>query len=219
MPAYITGNELLHAYAHGNTVQALYKAGVRVWNRPSGITLTNLLTNGSFDTNTTGWTGSHTLARTTPTQAHDETGSDWVGRNNGNVNGTIHVQRSAAQPVTTMRVYYIRAQCRFTVAGYANVVQFYNNTTALSNGITSMSLPGVNQWGLYDGLWTANTSSLTLRLQFSGGNGNNARACEIDNVMMFDLTDTFGAANIPTIEQMRDLVATGEYYWEGAKSL
>lgn len=180
----------------------------------TNITLTNLVSNGSFETNTTGWTGSHTLSRQTLTPNHGETGS-WAGQVSGSVNGAINVTVSPAVSVVNGRRYYIRSQVKNVTNGYANICQYMNNTTALA-GISATPTLTVNTWELYDGIWTANSTSLTLRLNFTGGNGNNNRTAQFDNIMVIDLTAAYGSGNEPSIEAIRSLVNNNGGFWNGS---
>lgn len=169
----------------------------------SSIHLANMISNGSFETNTTGWGGSHTLSRVALTPAHGESGS-WAGQMSGSVNGAIYAQLSTALTVTSGRKYYIRAQVKNASSGYANIIQFMNNATALA-GFNTQTLT-LNQWSLYDGIWTANSAALLLRLNFTGGNGNQSRTAQFDNIMVIDLTGSYGASKEPGISHLRDVV-------------
>jgi hypothetical protein len=91
-----------------------------------------------------------------------------------------------------------------------------NNATALSPAITTPAM-SVNTWTLLDGIWTANGSTLVLRLNYTGGGGNQTRTVQFDNVMAIDLTSAFGAGSEPAIDNIRNLVSIGGDFWDGAQ--
>lgn len=212
---FTAGRQWALGYAHGHRITSLWKAGRQIFDYqpPPTPPLTNLISNGSFEADTTGWTGSLTLSRQALGVPHGEFGS-WRGQNAGTVNGAHWLQRSAALPVVSSRRYYLRARVATATATMGNIVQFANTTTALT-GAPSLTLTPVNSWQVYDMIWTANTASLTLRVNFTGGSGNQARQGWLDNMMIIDLTDTFGAGNEPDIEDIREVVADGGGYWDG----
>ena len=186
---------------------------------PSQITLTNLISNGGLETNSAGWTGSHTLTRIVLPSAlpSGEPGSQ-CGQVSGSVNGAIYAQLSSAIAVAPGRKYYIRAQVRHSSSGYANICGVMNNATPVSPSIATPVMT-VNTWNLLDGIWTANSASLQLRLNYTGGSGNQSRTVQFDNVMVIDLTSDYGSGNEPALEDMRATVADGGYFWDGAKSV
>jgi len=181
------------------------------------VTLTNMLTNGSFETDTTGWAGSGTMTRLAiPTPGHGEFGS-WCGQDAQTVNGAHYLQRSAALAgFVSGHQYYIRSMVRYSTSGYGNIVQYYNAATALANGVAAFTMSAVNTWYLYDCVWTApNSNSLQLRFNFSNGNGNQARTAQVDNVMIIDLTAAFGAGHEPATVTMAAVLPDG--YFDGTK--
>ena len=207
------------ARAKGLKVKGAIKNNVVFYRAESqAISLTNMIPNGSFETNTTGWAGSGTLSRiAVPAPVHGEFGS-WCGQNAHKVNGAHYIQLSSAlSGIVSGRKYYIRSRVRFAINGYGNVIQFYNAANALANGVTAYTMPAVNTWYVYDALWTApNANNVQLRFNFSNGSGNNDRTGQIDNIMMLDLTTAFGAGNEPDAATMKTLIEN-EGYWDGTK--
>lgn len=212
------GNSISSMYAQGKKIRKAYKNGTLFFS--TNIVLTNLLTNGSFETNTTGWTGSQTLTRVTKNPVHSEYGN-YVGQCSGKVNGAIYIQRSSALTgLVSGRKYYIRTKAQSTIPYYAYQIQFMNNSNALSGfEIEDISNGTDNGWYLYDGIWTADSTSLTLRANFTGGGGNNNRTIQIDNIMIIDLTTPYGSGNEPSIDYLRDIVSSNNGYWDGGLSV
>lgn len=212
---YIGGNAVSNLYAQGKKIRKAYKNGTLFYSR--NLILTNMIYNGSFETNTTEWSGSTTLTRIAKNPSHSEYGS-YVGQVSGRTNGNIYVQRSSAQTdFTSGRKYYIRSKVRSVIAGYAYMIQYMNATTALSGStITDISSGEDNGWSIYDMIWTANTSSLRLRLNFTGGIGYINRTIQFDNIMIINLTEAFGSGNEPTLIDIRDIVNFNGGYWDGS---
>jgi hypothetical protein len=178
--------------------------------------ITNMITNGNFATNTTGWNASHTLSRITTFDLPSGESNSGAAQNAGNVNGAIHITRSSALTVVNGRRYYIRAMVRNNINGIANIVQFMNNTTALT-GMSTVTISN-QTWTLVDFIWTANSNSLTLRINNTGGSGNTARNMQITNVVVIDLTGNFGAGQEPNIATIRERVNAEGGYFEGSRN-
>lgn len=208
-----SGAQWAHAFAQGREIDRVFKDGAEFYTA-ARVPLTNLLSNGGFEADTSGWTGSLTLSRQALSPSHGEVGA-WYARNTGTVNGAHYFQRSAALAVVSGRRYYLRCQTAIATAGYGNVVQFYNTATALAAGVSSITLSTANVWSLYDAIWTANTTSLTLRVNHSGGNGNQTRTGWLDNVMVIDLTAAYGAGLEPDLATIRQTVLNRGGYWDG----
>ena len=178
--------------------------------------ITNLITNGNFASNTIGWTASHTLSRITTSGLPSGETNSGAAQNTGNVNGAVHITRSAALTVVNGRRYYIRALVRNDLSGMANIVQFMNNTTALA-GMTTVTI--ANQtWTLVDFIWTANSNTLSFRINNTGGSGNTTRTMQITNVVIIDLTGDFGAREEPAIADIRERVIAEGGYFDGTRS-
>ena len=218
MATVFNGYEQKQAAVQGDTVSAIVKGGNIVFQYlPAEVKLTNKVANGSFETNTTAWSVSTgAISRiTVPTPVHGEYGS-WAGRMDAKLNGVFYIQVSTAISVVSGRKYYIRNQQRFTYAGFNNVARYMNNGTAFSPAITN-TIPTVNTWNILDGVWTANSATLQLRIEWSGGNGNQQRGNDFDNIMVIDLTDAFGAGAEPSAATMRSIVTKNGGYWDGGK--
>jgi len=225
MDTWTNGQKWTDAWIAGQKVSEIWRNGVKIYESvpyvPSQYTLTNMLSNGSFEDSgvgITGWTGVATPTRiAVPSPVHGEYGS-WCGQvsSSSNQNTIRYIARSSALSVVSGRKYYIRLQCRDT--GNNLNWSLYNNTTAFSPAISG-SLTA-NTWGLADGIWTANSSTLTFRIQFaSTNNPNTTRTHQIDNVMVIDLTTPFGAGNEPDAATMRSIIAANNGYWDGAQQI
>ena len=177
------------------------------------VTLTNMLTNGGFETNTTGWaTATYTLSRVAvPTPVHGEPGS-WTARISGSGNVDINLTASPAITVVSGRRYYVSAIGMSTTVNGTGI-QFNNNTTSL--GISQTF--GINTWTRVSGVWQSNTASLTFRVVFLRENGNNAKDVYLDNIMLIDLTTPYGAGNEPTAQQINAILTGTNRFWEGTR--
>jgi len=213
MDTIFNGQKQRFAYVQGRRVKSLYKGGNKIYQREMmTVTLTNLIPNGSFETNATVWTPSGgSIARSALTPAHGEFGS-WMGNLTFNVNGNTFITLNPAIPTVVGRRYYIRSQIRHLNQSYQFGVSYLNNTTALTPAMSIANMV-FNQWNLLDGIWTANATSLALRIQFSGGNGNQSRSNVFDNIMVIDLTAAFGAGNEPSLAEIRQIVRDNGGYF------
>ena len=182
------------------------------------ITLTNIITNGSFEVNTTGWTFSGTSnTRLALPSSHGEYGAWCCGFSGSQNAATIYSRINPALSIVSGRRYYIRALVRVGQTGYANQFSIGNgNATALTANL-GQTIGTANIWMLFDDIWTASSGTLQLQLNFNGGNGNNARNHWFDNVMAFDLTNAFGAGNEPSREKIRQIIGDNGGYWDSPK--
>ena len=211
MSTFTSGQQWRNAFVEGQRINGAYQGGVHFYERvATNVSLKNIVPNGSFETNTTGWTGSGTLSRIALPVSHGESGS-WCGQNSHRVNGAHSILLSPGLSVVSGNQYYIRARTRFTSNGYGNIVQFQNNATNIGAAVTMT----VNQWSLLDCIWQANSSTFPLRLNFTNGNGNTDRTAQCDNIMVINLTAAFGAGNEPDALSMRSFIASKGGYWDG----
>ena len=200
----------------------------------AAVSLTNLVGNGSCEVNITGWNasqGSAAPTRLTPLPtAHGEFGIA-CAQVNGNVN---YSAQSGANKLSTQyanitvvsgRQYYMRAIARNTLPAMpvsGNSMQFNNNGVDIGHAFVSLGASS-GTWGLVDYVWTANTTTLGLRCQFSvtGASGNTASTFQVDNLMLIDLTAAFGAGNEPPGAVIRDAIDkhTQKGYWDGAATV
>jgi len=186
------------------------------------VNATNLITNGGFETNTSGWTWQNAawsrvaLPGALPT---GNPGSYCAQAPTANMNfsgATMSAEVSSAIPVTSGRKYYIRAYVR-TNNTNVNAVQFMNGGSALT-GISSVSISS-NVWTTLEYIWTSNLSSITPRINFTGSNGNNGKLLFIDNIMILDLTAIYGVSKEPDLTILRTDIAANGMFWEGVKSI
>ena len=184
------------------------------------ITLSNIIINGSFEVNTTGWAFSGTSdTRLALPSSHGEYGA-WCCGFSGNQNAnTIYSRIISALSIVSGRKYYIRALVRIGQTGYANQFSIGNGSATALTANLGQTIGTANAWMLFDDVWTANSGTLQLQLNFNGGNGNNARNHWFDNVMVVDLTNAFGAGNEASREKIREIVGDNGGYWDGAKMI
>jgi hypothetical protein len=212
------------------------------------ITFTNLVVNGDFELviangTTAGsnqWSSNfanNPTRQTNPTPIHNEGGS-YALQNTGSVNGAAYAQLSSNIAVTAGRKYWLSCLTRFEGTKYSYTIQFYNNTTALANGISAYIIGGGtegvrNTWFKYDGgaavgaqsaggIWTSPTTvnNFPLRIQWSGGNGNQLRHNWLDNLMMIDYTVLSQAPynlNDTGILSYARIINQIHGYWNGSK--
>ena len=212
------------------------------------ITLTNLVVNGDFEQaitlgTTAGsnqWSSnfaSNPTVQPNPVPPHDE-GGNFALQNTGSVNGPAYAQLSSNINVVAGRKYYMRCLTRFEGTKYAYTIQFYNGATALANGIAAYiiggGLEGVrNTYFMYDGgaavgaqsaggIWTApaNVANFPLRLNWSGGQGNQLRHNYADNLMMIDVTELSQAPynlNDATLLAYARIIYDIHGFWNGSK--
>jgi len=182
----------------------------------SQIVLANLITNGNFETNTTGWTGSITLARQAlPGALPSGYSGSWCANlgNNVNSNTDITLTYTNVTGLTTGRQYYVTYVVR-TATANAQVPGWSNNTTALgnirnTNAATDATLAGnmaLNTWYRCSTIWTATGTTFTPRITVTRPSGNNAKHVFVDSVMMIDLTFPYGAGNEPNTQAMDAIV-------------
>ena len=210
------------------------------------ISFTNLIPNGDFEASIANGTvagsgqwssnfANNPTRQPNPTPTHGE-GGDYALQNTGSVNGAAYAQLASNISVTAGRKYYMRCLTRFEGTKYAYMVQFYNNTTALANGIAAYIIGGGsegvrNTWFLYDGgaatggisdggIWTApsGVSDFPLRIQWTGGNGNQLRHNYVDQLMMIDVTELsqapYSLNDAAIVQYMRNIYNI-HGYWNG----
>jgi len=213
MNTFFNGQKQSRAYIQGRRVRSLYKGGSKIYQRELiTVTLTNLIPNGSFESDITGWTPSHNvIQRNALAPPHGEFGA-WMGQLTHTVNGVTFITLNPAIPTVPGRRYYIRSQNRHLNQAYQFNVAYMNNAAAFSPAI-SLNNMVFNQWNLLDGIWTANASLLALRIQWSGGNGNQLRNNAVDNIMVIDLTAAFGAGNEPNLAEIRQIINENSGYF------
>ena len=211
MSVYTTGNKRDIAYIQGNKIRCAYKAGQRFY-KALLPPLQNMIVNGSFEADTAGWASPQTLTREPiPNPRHNEYGL-YSANITGIPAGDVSAQLSSALAIAAGRKYYIRGRVRCGTSGLSNVCQYMNDLAVLS-GIPSTGVMGANIWVLYDGIWTASSTALLLRLSFTGGSSNQTRAVQFDNVMVVDLTAAYGADSEPSLSQIRNRIIDGDGYF------
>ena len=220
MGTAIAGQKVQGVCINGTVLKGACQNGTVFYKKATvSVALTNLIENGSFeDGGVSGWNISggsiSRVAVSSPT--HGEFGSA-CAHIQQTVNGTVSISIASALVPTTVigNIYYLRARTRYSSNGYANVAQFRNNAALIGTSVT-MTL---NTWALLDMLWTATNASLPLYIQFTGGNGNQQRMVQADNIMLIDLTSAFGAGQEPALADIREAVNAAGGWWDGAKTI
>ena len=164
---------------------------------------TNLVTNGDFSNGTTGWSGT----MLTVTNGVARLVSNNIGGGNqaypnvsqGKVNGNGGSK------------YYIRALISEFVqvggaVGFFQLGLYTTTPTFASSGVKSHIMTS-----------SASFNTLYINHTINAGASIDYR---IDNIILIDLTATFGAGNEPTAEQMDAIMATfGNSWFDGTKNL
>jgi hypothetical protein len=204
----------------------------------ANVSLTNILTQGSFETTTTNnWItgrGANAATRLTPIPtAHSEFGVA-CGQLNQQINyssgGSTNKCSFHYSPFNVIagRIYYMRALYRCDTN---NETAFFS-TTNWANGIGAAPTSffgmawgptGIGNWNFIDLRWTApSNASIPFSIQMNnlGMNGNNPVIAQIDNVMFIDLTEAFGAGNELSIGGIREIIENntqsgGRGYFDG----
>ena len=209
------------------------------------IDLTNIVTNGSFETNVAGWSGfeasrqgtQSTLApvrvtNATPAPPHGETGS-WCVQMGTKTQGLIYLNPTTPIPTIAGHKYYVRARVSLrgnTVPGVTTGCTVVHGVGVPARGDTlppplfdGLQTPNIIGWNLIDTIWTANVTGLNMRFiwQQTGNVGNNDTYGRVDNIVMVDLTEAFGAGNEPPLFAIRQGVIhdTPNGWWEGTETI
>ena len=206
----------------------------------STIDLTNLIVNGGFEANMTGWNGYNTNNQNAqvalnPTQqnvsapVHGENGSKCL-QIGTKTQGVVYVNPSAPISTTIGHQYYIKARVRLRgiTAGLASVCTVVNGAAVPQKGTVAptplasgLQTTNVNDWVLLDSIWEADVSSLNPQFiwQTTANQGNNDIYGLLDNVVMIDLTDSFGIENEPPLFAIREGVSDNGGHWDGTFSV
>ena len=161
------------------------------------ISLTNLTPNGSFETTTNWWlSGSRvTIPVALPT---GEPGSNCLSLTSANTPLLLSLK--------TDNKYYARVLLLTTSVSTISSIIF-----SVGGLNISKSNPTQNTWYFVDNI--VPVSSITGMNFGVSGTGNGC----IDNIMIINLTDAYGAGNEPDLATIRQLVADNGNYWDGTK--
>lgn len=157
----------------------------------------NIVENGNFANGTTGWIG---LSSTNSVSANVLTNT---------ADGTLAlgvVYRSV--PYSGANLYYASAEVRANSLGCTDMRM--TNRTNTVNIYKTISSPIQNQWYKLSGVVTNNALSNGIRFYHNYADTSSAlgKSMSVKNVIVIDLTATFGAGNEPTQEQCDILFAT-----------
>jgi len=211
----------------------------------STVLLTNIVTNGSFEANVSGWNGyvasrqgaQSTLAPTrvandTPPPVHGEVGS-WCAQIGTKTQGLVYLNPANPIPTIVGHKYYVRARVSLrgsTVPGITTGCTVVHGSAVPVRGDTlppplfdGLQTPSIEGWNLIDTIWTADISGLIMRFiwQQTGNVGNNDTYGRVDNIVMVDLTEAFGAGNEAPLfairQGVRNIPPNG--WWEGTAEI
>ena len=203
------------------------------------INLKNIVTNGSFETNVSGWSGfmtngqgtQSTLAPLRVTNStlpeHGETGY-WCAEMGMKTQGVVYINPTTPIPTIIGHKYYVRARVSLrggAIPGVTTGCTVIHGTTVPSRGTTlppplfdGLQTPSTVAWNLIDSIWTADISALNMRFiwQQTGNSGNNETYGRVDNIVMIDLTEHFGAGKEPPLFAIRQGVnnVPPNGYWD-----
>jgi len=209
------------------------------------IFLTNIVTNGSFETNVNGWNGFMTnqqgtqssltplrVPNNTPLPVHGETGS-WCAQIGVKTQGLVYMNPATPIPTIIGHKYYVRA--RVSLRGYTDPGVTTGCTVIHGTGVPirgvalppplfdGLQTPNITDWNLIDCIWTADISPFNMRFiwQQTGNMGNNETYGRVDNIVMVDLTEHFGAGSEPPLFAIRQgvLNVPPHGYWDGTAEI
>jgi hypothetical protein len=162
-----------------------------------GVTVTNMLENGNFANGTAPWVAYF------GTMAVTDNGLTFT--NNGS-------QRSAyvMQAVTTEadHKYYAKARVRVTNADCEMIV-LRDSVGALKQ----ITAPVQNEWYDISEIKTGLSTQVNVRHYYADAATANGKVMEIANVMVVDLTDTYGSGNEPDIASFEAVLAKFSDGW------
>ena len=180
-------------------------------------TLTNLVSNGNFADGTTGWEAANST----------QSAENGIYTNTGDGSGAFPYGRHATlTPPTINHKYYLSAY----ITPRNDNVQSMNIMidTASSSGFIGKTVNTPTNGAIYflSGVVTFSQSFPAQYLRFKATHAYanaetaNGKAIDVQNVLLYDLTDTFGAGNEPTAAEMDALLAdNGVTYHDGAIAL
>ena len=209
------------------------------------IDLTNIVTNGSFETNVNGWSGFMTngqgtqstlaplrVANNTPAPVHGETGL-WCAEMGTKTQGLVYINPTTPIPTIAGHKYYVRARVSLrgsTVPGVTTGCTVVHGTGVPIRGVAlppplfdGLQTPNIVDWNLIDTIWTADIFGLNMRFiwQQTGNMGNNETYGRVDNIVMVDLTEHFGAGSEPPLfairQGVRNVPPNG--WWDGTTTI
>jgi hypothetical protein len=169
-----------------------------LWNKVDKLFATNLVQNGDFSNGTTGWTNNNsTLSVASNTLSI-------IGNGSSNL-----VRANQPNIFANNQVYYVRMRARVTNALATEMFIGHGNQF-----INIILTPIQNQWYEITGV-ISNPANTELRIYHNYDNTTNANGAvmEVQYVLAINLTQTFGAGNEPTKEQMDYLLSNFPNSW------
>ena len=211
----------------------------------ASINLTNIVQNGSFEANMSGWSGFMTdnrnmqstlapvrVSNTAPAPVHGETGS-WCAQIGTKTQGVVYINPTTPIPTIAGHKYYVRARVSLrgsTIPGVSTGCTVIHGVGVPVRGTAlppplfdGLQTPNITDWNLIDTIWTADITGLNMRFiwQQTGNSGNNDTYGRVDNIVMVDLTEAFGPGNEPPLFAIRQgvLNVPPNGWWDGTTEI
>jgi prepilin-type N-terminal cleavage/methylation domain-containing protein len=167
-----------------------------------GVCLANLITNGDFSNGATGW----------PAFGSADSVSSNVLTDTGNGTGAVAYVQATVYNTNNNDKYYKSAWARVTNNVCQNITFRMMNATIADHGIVN---PVQNQWYKITGISTSTqtTGYFPIWHQYADAATANGKVMQVQNVLVIDLTATFGAGNEPTQAQMDTIMASYPNNW------
>lgn len=161
------------------------------------VELTNMVVNGDLSQGTTGW--SMPGGRGTYIGIVE---GGYSASGTGTPNGSIQVSYTATPNSIVDRVYYRRVEFRVSSDIAPSFVNYYAGTSLY----TFSPALKLNQWQVASGVTTQSSTGSPgaryVNASFSTVEEATTATLTVKNVVLIDLTESFGAGNEPTKEQM-----------------
>jgi len=175
-----------------------------------GLTATNLVTNGNFETDITGW---YAYAPAY-TEATFDAGTCKITTLKTHDAHTFQIAQEVA--IIDAHKYYLSFDAYSNVSGRTITIGF-SNTNVFKNMVLTTGVTVADSWVKFslikDGV--ADVNKLQIGRHSGTGFNNVGDYLKLDNIMFIDLTATFGAGNEPTKEQCDKMFAN---WFDGTKS-
>jgi len=166
------------------------------------VEITNLVSNGDFSDGTTGWGGS-----TSTLSAENNILSDTC-------NGEFYAGAAyQSKSLDSTHKYFLRAKARVTNA-VALSLRITMQTFA-TNIVVEQENPSENEWYTLYGVHTPDESANSVKVYqgYADSATANGKVMEVQEVLAIDLTETFGAGNEPTADEIETLIGIVPENW------
>jgi len=176
----------------------------------NGVCLQNLVTNGDFSNNTSGWTvvyGATSVAGNILSDTGNGTSIDTTIFQDSNI------------PVAVNKKIYARALLRVTNSNCLLLhVRIQGSTGGGSVAAAQISNPTINTWYSESGIVNIDATQvgnvrIGIRQTYADSSTQNGKTIQVQQVIMVDLTAIFGAGNEPTSAQMDTIMTNYPNSW------